>query len=166
MKQLLVIALFMVPAFGQGEDRNLGTPIYWDANAEGDMDTYGVYRSETPCTDPTPTPLSCTTFVEVASVPQAADPIQWTEPGPVTYTQDYYYRVSARNTSGAESGLSNELNLRWLNPNAPAIPGDPRTGVSATIIINGDNNNIVANFHAGDHPPVIIRTTPEVVAGQ
>lgn len=156
---LILLGMMSVALLGQGEDRNLSTPIYWDANTEGDMDTYGVYRSKTPCIDPTPTPLSCTTFVEVASVPQASDPIQWTEPGPVDYTDDYYYRVSARNTSGAESGLSNELNIRWLNPNAPGIPGDPRTGVSAAIIINGDHNTIIAHFVSGKEP-LILRTQP------
>ncbi len=163
MKKLLcVLILFGLTCgfgYGQAQSIDLSSPIYWDANTEADLDTYGVYRSETPCTDPTPTPVTCPSFVEVASVPQAIDPIQWTEPGPVTFVQDYYYRVTARNTSGNESGMSNELNVQWLNPNAPAIPGDPRTAIVAAIIINGGTNTIVANFMPG-HPPMIIRTEP------
>jgi hypothetical protein len=123
----LTVALFAVQcALGQVFTAPLGDPIYWDARPETDVDEYGVFRSAIPCTDPTPNPTTCPAFVQVATVPQAADPINWTEPGPITFVQDYFYRVTARNTSGLESQFSNELNVRWLNPLAPGAPGSLR----------------------------------------
>lgn len=125
MGHLLMISMAVQCALGQ-ETATFGDPIYWDANTEADVNEYGVFRSDTPCTDATPAPATCTNFVEVATVPQGTDPISWIEPGPIVFMQDYYYRVTARNTSGLESGFSNELNLRWLNANAPGAPGNLR----------------------------------------
>jgi hypothetical protein len=126
MRKLLLLLLFVGPVFGQAETINFPAPIYWDANTETDVVDYGVYRSDTPCTDPNPSPVTCLSFVQQAAVVQGTDPRQWTEPGPIIFVQDYYYRITARNTSGHESLFSNELNLRWLNPNAPGAPGDLR----------------------------------------
>ena len=151
MKKLILL-LFLVscPAMGQTVDHDFGQPIYWDANTESDMDEYGVFRADVDCTDPVPAPANCPTFVEVASVPQGPDPIQWTEPGPVTFvTQDYVYRVTARNTSGNESIFSDSLTIRWLNPDAPGKPGEPRTTTMVVFIINGDENVVTANFFSG-----------------
>ncbi len=152
MKKLLLALffLFVCPVLGQTQDHVLSSPIYWDANSEVDIDTYGVWRADTDCVDPVPAPLNCPGFVEVASVPQGPDPIQWTEPGPVVFvTQDYVYRVTARNTTGNESIFSNPLTIRWLNPDAPGKPGGPRTAVQVVIIVNGDENVVTANFFAG-----------------
>lgn len=126
MRKLLILFFLTVPAIGQVEIKNLGDTLYWDANTEPDLVDYGVYRSTAPCVDATPSPVTCPAFAEVAAVAQGPDPRQWIEPGPIIFLQDYFYRVTARNTSGLESGFSNELNLRWLNPNAPAAPGDFR----------------------------------------
>jgi len=151
MKKLILLLFLVSPVMGQVEDHDFGQPIYWDANTESDMDDYGVYRADVDCTDPVPAPANCPGFVEVASVQQGPDPIQWTEPGPVVFvTQDYVYRVTARNTSGNESIFSDSLTLRWLNPNAPGKPGDPRTTTTVvTIIINGNENVVTANFFGG-----------------
>jgi len=147
-----LLFLFLVGgiAHGQTVDNDFGLPIYWDANTESDMLDYGVYRADVDCTDPVPAPLNCPGFVEVASVVQGPDPIQWTEPGPVVFvTQDYVYRVTARNTSGNESIFSDSLTIRWLNPDAPGKPGGPRTTTQIVIIINGDENIVTANFYSG-----------------
>ena len=163
-KYLFVLWALTAPVMAQGEDIDADSPIYWDANTESDMDTYGVYRSDTPCTDPTPATLTCPTFSEVAAVAQGADPIQWTEPGPVVFLQDYYYRITARNTSGAESGMSNELNLRWLNPTAPGVPGDPRTSSTVAIIIEAEGvelAEVIVRFVDDGIEPVLLRTTRE-----
>jgi hypothetical protein len=150
MKRLLLILFLVSPALGQTVDHEFGLPIFWDANPESDVDEYGVFRSASDCTDPLPAPGTCPGFVEVATVPQAADPIQWTEPGPVVFvTQDFVYRVTARNTSGNESPFSDSLTIRWLNPDAPGAPGAPRTGTTVVIFINGDENVVTANFYAG-----------------
>ena len=145
-----IAALMCVVAFGQTQDHTFGLPIYWDANTESDMVDYGVYRADADCTDPVPAPPNCPAFVQVATVAQGADPIQWTEPGPVVFvTQDYVYRVTARNTSGNESIFSDSLTIRWLNPDAPGKPGGPRTTTQVVIIINGNENKVVANFFSG-----------------
>ncbi len=150
MKKLFLVLFFMGSLFGQTMDHDFGLPIYWDANTESDMLDYGVYRAETPCTDPVPAPINCPSFAEVASVAQGPDPIQWTEPGPVVFVQqDYIYRVTARNTSGNESIFSDSLTIRWLNPDAPGKPGGPRTSTTVVILINGDENVVTANFFAG-----------------
>ncbi len=162
MKFILAILLFSAPIWAQ-ETLDFPAPIYWDANTEPDIDTYGVYRSETPCTDPTPDLVNCPLFLEVASVAQAADPIQWTEPGPVVFVQDYYYRITARNTSGEESLFSNELNLRWLNPNAPGRPGEPRTTSTVAILIEAEGvelAEIIVRFVDDGIQPMVIRTRP------
>ena len=152
---IILLIIFCVEAFGQTVDHDFGLPIYWDANTESDMDHYGVYRSPTPCTDPVPAPANCPEFVLQATVSQGPDPIQWTEPGPMVFvTQDYIYRVTALNTSGNESIFSDSLTLRWLNPNAPGKPGEPRPAPQVVIIITGDENVVTANFFSGPrlHP--------------
>ncbi len=158
---IIILILLGVTAYGQTVDHELGLPIYWDANTEPDVDFYGVFRADVDCTDPVPAPGNCPDFIEVATVPQGPDPIQWTEPGPVVFvTQDYVYRVTARNTSGLESIFSDSLTIRWLNPIAPGKPGDPRTQTQVVIIVNGDENTVVANFFSGPritpHPPGVI----------
>lgn len=136
MKRLLVFALFMLPAFGQVETPTFGDPIYWDANVESDMDRYEVYRSPSLCSDPTPNPTTCPAYVLEATVPQGVDPIEWIQSGSIVFVQDYYYRVLACNTSGNCSNFSNELNVRWLNPDAPADPTNLRvTQVQANRFI-------------------------------
>lgn len=144
MRKLLLFLLFVGTAYGQ-ETVNFPAPIYWDANTEPDVLDYGVYRSDTPCTDPNPSPVTCLSFVQQAAVVQGTDPRQWTEPGPIVFVQDYYYRITARNTSGNESLFSNELNLRWLNPNAPGAPGDLRSlEQGANMRLDWDDNEHVA----------------------
>ena len=81
MNKSLRVSVFLLAsglALGQGQDIDLGNPIYWDANTEPDMDTYGVYRPDTPCTDPTPTIFRCTSFYTVTSVPPRPGPGPWT----------------------------------------------------------------------------------------
>jgi len=156
---IILLIIFCVELFGQTQDHTFGQPIYWDANTESDMVDYGVYRADADCTDPVPAPPNCPGFAEVATVAQGPDPIQWTEPGPVVFvTQDYVYRVTARNTSGNESIFSDSLTIRWLNPDAPGKPGDPRTQTTVVIIINGDENKVVANFFSG---PRLTPNAPE-----
>jgi hypothetical protein len=158
---IILMLLIFVQVSAQTVDHTFGLPIYWDANTESDMVDYGVYRADADCTDPVPAPPNCPAFVEVATVAQGPDPIQWTEPGPVTFvTQDYVYRVTARNTSGNESIFSDSLTIRWLNPDAPGKPGAPRPTTTVVFIITGDENVVTANFFAGPrispHPHGVI----------
>lgn len=141
MKNLLVLlALFLIPNLSaQVSTPDLGDSIYWDVNTEPDVDEYHMYRSTVPCVDSTPTPQTCAGFAQVAVIPQAVDPMSWIEPGPVVFVQDYYYRVLSHNTSNLVSAFSNELNVRWFNPNAPGIPGDLRgTEMGANMRLDWD----------------------------
>jgi len=147
---IVLLLLIFVQVSGQTVDHELGLPLFWDANPEVDVAEYGVFRALADCTDPLPAPPNCPGFVEMATVPQGPDPIQWTEPGPVVFvTQDYVYRVTARNTSGLESVFSDSLTIRWLNPVAPGKPGAPRTTTMVVFIINGNDNVVTANFFTG-----------------
>ena len=144
MRRAIFLFLFFVlaggPALGQVFVATLGDPIYWDANTETDVVDYRVFRSDSPCIDPTPTPALCGNFIEVAVVGQGPDPINWIQPSPIVFVQDYFYRVTARNSSNLESQFSNELNVRWLNPNAPAPPGSLRgTEQGARLWIDWDD---------------------------
>ena len=137
---LFSLLLFCTVVQGQATIIDIGSPMFWDANTETDIADYGVYRSAIPCTDPTPAPVTCINFVEVAQVAQGSDPRDWTEPGPVVFVQDYYYRITARNTSGEMSLFSNELNVRWLNPIAPGAPGSLRsTAQGANMWLDWDD---------------------------
>jgi len=137
----LVFLALLVPlnSLGQVSTPNLGDKIYWDARTEPDVDEYHMYRGTVPCTDATPTPLTCPGFIQVAVIPQAVDPMDWIEPGPVVFVQDYYYRLLSHNTSQLVSAFSNELNVRWFNPNAPGIPGGLRgTEQGANMFLDWD----------------------------
>ena len=138
---LVFLALFFtLNLTGQVVTPDLGDPMYWDANTEPDVDEYHMYRSTVPCTDATPTPLTCAGFAQVATIPQGTDPRDWIEPGPVVFVQDYYYRVLSHNTSNLVSAFSNELNVRWFNPSAPSIPGDLRgTETGANMRLDWDD---------------------------
>lgn len=139
MQRALILFLFMAPMLGQ-ETHPLGDPLWWDANTEVDLVDYGVYRSDTPCVDVTPAPATCTAFSQIEAVSQGPDPRSFIQAGPVVFLQDYFYRVTARNSSGLESGFSNELNIRWTNPNAPAAPGNFRgTEQGASMRLDWDD---------------------------
>ena len=71
-------------------------PLFWDANSEPDLLRYNVYRSLT----------SGSGYSVIGTTPQAADPISFTDPTPLPTG---YYVVTAVNTSGLESGFSNQL---------------------------------------------------------
>ncbi len=145
LKRLAVLtAIFLglaAYAIGQVETGHPGDPFFWDRNTEADLIDYGVFRAEAPCTDATPTEQTCPGFAKVATVSQSSiDPITWTETETLVFVKDYYYRVNACNSSALCSGLSNELNIRWLNPNAPSIPGSLRkTEQGARIWIDWDD---------------------------
>lgn len=144
MRRAIFLFLFFIlaggSAFGQVFVATLGDPIYWDANTETDVVDYRVFRSDSPCIDPTPTPAICGNFIEVAVVGQGPDPINWIQTSPIVFVQDYFYRVTARNSSNRESLFSNELNVRWLNPDAPAPPGSLRgTEQGARLWIDWDD---------------------------
>ncbi len=166
MRRMIFLLLCFVLAggvsLGQVQTGTFGDPIFWDANSEPDVADYSVFRSDSPCVDPTPTPVTCSAFVEQAIVGQGTDPISWIEPGTIVFVQDYYYRVTARNTSGLVSQFSNELNVRWFNPNAPAAPGSLRAEeTGARLWIDWDEPEPV------DHVAVwnVYKSTQEIELG-
>lgn len=105
---LVVLLLFLVPAYGQQAD----VPLTWDANpVEDDISLYRLYRS----------PASGGLFVEIAQVP-VSDPLAvpvYTDPA-VDFSggQQHFYVVTAQNIPGLESGFSNELRVKL-----PQVPG-------------------------------------------
>lgn len=86
-------------------------PLYWDANTEPNIDFYNVYRSTTQGSG----------YVVISMSPQGADPISDTDLTPLSTN---YYVVTAVNTSGLESGFSNELCVTVAGPPEPP-PGSP-----------------------------------------
>ena len=102
-------------------------PLYWDANSEPDIDHYNVYRS----------PGSGSGYSVVGTILQSPDPVSFTDTPPVSTG---YYVVTAVNTSGAESGFSNELCVTLTGGstnNAPTALADS-SSTSEDIAINID----------------------------
>jgi len=130
MISLVMVAFFMCGLPAQDPVQ----PLFWDANSEVDLEGYWAYRALTPCTfvNPDPNipagPVDCPQFsrLNTAIIPQAADPINFVDNGPLDFQIHYFYRVTAQNTSGLESQFSNELDTVHVNPNAPASPGGLR----------------------------------------
>ena len=71
-------------------------PLYWDANGEPNIDFYNVYRSEN----------SGSGYSVIGTAAQGPDPISYTDTPPLLTG---FYVVTAVNTSGLESGFSDEL---------------------------------------------------------
>ncbi len=132
MFRRLCVSLFLVCFFMCGLPAQSPTQqLWWDANTETDMDGYDAYRGESSCPDPVNPPLlpsDCPQYIKVNTnlIPQAADPITFTDMGPLEFQVRYFYRVRSCNTSGECSGLSNEVDNIHANPNAPAVPGSLR----------------------------------------
>jgi len=165
MRRAMFLFLFFILGAGLSlgqESGTFGDPLFWDANPEPDVVDYRMFRSDSPCLDATPSPGTCPTFVEQALVGQGTDPRAWAEPGPIVFVQDYYYRVTARNTSGLESQFSNELNVRWLNPNAPSAPGSLRgTEQGANLWLDWDEPDLDEQVEAWR----IYKSTEEIEVG-
>jgi fibronectin type 3 domain-containing protein len=88
--------------------------LQWDPNSEEDLAGYRMYRStvsgsgyqrvgEIPCSGGD---AACATFTDTGLV----------------YATTYYYVVTAFNTSGLESGQSNQVSTWIPNPSPPAPP--------------------------------------------
>lgn len=164
MRNLLIALLFICPVLGQAEQVSFPSPFFWDANTDNATE-YGVYSSPASCVDPAPSPANCVAFSQVATVPHVLltictpDCITWTDPGPVTFGQSIFYRVTALNSSGGESAFSDELEVEWLEP-IPGIPGKPRTATTLTFIIREKGKKVaevVGKFYSG---PGGLRTNP------
>jgi len=121
---LVMISFFMCGLPAQSPAQ----PLWWDANTEADLSHYDAYRSLASCTDILPSPNTCQTFekINVNPIPQAPDPINFVDNGPLQFQTHYFYRVLACNSSGLCSSFSNELDTIHANPNAPAAPGTLR----------------------------------------
>lgn len=133
MKQLLAASALAVlfvstPVFGQQVPSttkcNDESALVWDMNSETDMDHYNVYSANAPITSTDPTLI----LLQV---------LQPTSPGDVTHPLNSqlaegpkYFRVTAVDTVGNESGLSNEAGCDYNL--IPATPG------SVTIILQAN----------------------------
>ena len=102
-------------------------PLYWDANGEPNIDFYNVYRSQN----------SGSGYSVVGTAPQSLDPVSFTDTSPVSTG---YYVLTAVNTSGLESGFSNELCVTLTGSptnNAPTALADSAS-TSEDIAVNID----------------------------
>jgi len=93
----------------------------WNSNPESDLDHYNVYRSTTSGFTPD--------FGNPVRSPSSSD---YSDTGLAPSTT-YYYRVTAVDRSGNESGPSVEVSATTL-PSIDNIPPDPPTGLSAAPI--------------------------------
>jgi hypothetical protein len=110
MKRLsiLIALLFCSSAWAQQ------VRLAWDPNSEEDLAGYRMYRSTT----------SGSGYARAGEIPcPALDAAcaTFTDSG-LDFAVRYYYVVTAFNTSGLESGHSNEVSALILNPDAPAAP--------------------------------------------
>ena len=115
MKKLFSLLVLMLGSmvFSQVETVSLE----WDANVEQDLVGYDIYRSET----------AGVGYVKLnQNLFSGATYIDNT----VQIGKTYYYVVTASNTSGLESGYSNEVSTFVQNPNSPLPP----TGLE--VIVN------------------------------
>ena len=116
--RILFVGFLLCQCWGQshaqcGSVTGSTIPLYWDANSEPDLDHYNVYRSLT----------SGSGYSAIGTTSQSADPISFTDLTPLATG---YYGVTAVNTSGLESGLSNQLCVQLTGGTgnvAPVITG-------------------------------------------
>jgi hypothetical protein len=107
---VLFAACFALATTALGQQVRLA----WDANSETDLAGYRMYRSTT----------SGSGYARVGEIPcPALDAAcaTFTDTG-LVFAVRYYYVVTAYNTSGLESGYSNEVSALVLNPDPPAAP--------------------------------------------
>ncbi len=90
--------------------------LSWTANIESDMAGYNIYRSTT-------SPVLLTTPINGTLVTGTT----YTDTG-LTNGQTYYYAITAKDTTGNESVLSNEVSATPTDLTAPSKP----TGLNAT----------------------------------
>ncbi|MEK7767711.1 MAG: fibronectin type III domain-containing protein, partial [bacterium] len=93
-------------------DQGFALRLNWTLNAETDVREYGVYRSTN----------AGVTQVSSHVVTLVLSPGTTREDGGLTNGATYYYKLSARDTSGNESGLSTEASAIPYDNLAPAAP--------------------------------------------
>ncbi len=120
----LLICLFGGYSHAQCKLVSGSTPLYWDANSEPNIDSYKVYRSLT----------SGSGYSVIGTTAQGPGPVSFTDTTPLSTG---YYVVTAVNTSGLESGFSNELCLMLTggtSNNAPTPMDDSATTSAETAV--------------------------------
>ena len=156
LRWLFLISIFTALVSVVATGQSPAPTIYWDPNTESDVDGYYAYESATPCTVADPRPADCPNFARIGQkVPQGPPPIAFDPPGFLAYAVPIYYRVTAENSSGFESGFSNELEVTVFNTVPPVPPGDLRESpASANIfIIEGGENQITIVYNVGVGAP-------------
>ncbi|MAE09986.1 MAG: hypothetical protein CMF78_02185, partial [Candidatus Marinimicrobia bacterium] len=89
---------------------NMTVSLIWNGNTESDLGNYNVYREEISGFTPSSSNL-------IESVISTYSIVSWTD-NSVNNGTTYYYRISALDTAGNESGFSDEVNA---TPNGPPI---------------------------------------------
>lgn len=126
------------------------TPLWWDTNAEPNVNGYWVYRSDVSCTISNPEPSNCPGFsrisTKVAQGPSLTLP-RFIDPG-LDFNRTYFYRATAENDSNLESLFSDELSVMWAAVR-PSAPGNFRgTETGASLRLRWDRNPPVEKVNA------------------
>ncbi|MEJ2147461.1 MAG: Ig-like domain-containing protein, partial [Acidobacteriota bacterium] len=114
--------------------------LHWDPNSESDLAGYNVYRSNTPGSGYSKLNsnlLSSTSYTDSSLTPGST----------------YYYVCTAVNSSGLESGYSNQVSYTSPSPNTPPVAVND----SSTITVNSSAYvNVTANDNDPDGDPLTV----------
>jgi len=113
---LLVLAVFLVPVLSQPQNLN-GIAIVDGAGFENKFMwevspsavSYNLHRGPSICTDPSPSPTTCTSFTQINQTPITVNEFTF------SFTFDgvsYLYAVTEVDAMAVESDFSNQLEVR------------------------------------------------------
>ncbi|OPX19256.1 MAG: hypothetical protein BZ151_10205 [Desulfobacca sp. 4484_104] len=113
MKKIIAIAIIVgIMGVALNAQAAISVTATWNANSEADLASYNIYRSTTHGSGYV---KINTAPIAKSSTPTFVDSISGTVQG------TYYYVVTAVDTSGNESGYSNEASIH-IDTSAPAPP--------------------------------------------
>ena len=135
MKKLVFLMILFFAVSVQAKD--LEVVLSWDANTEGDLAGYKLYRSGIPNTD----------YVEIADVPASQTTYTDTFSVPDGEIQTFYYVGTAYDLTGLESEDLSNMVTALLNGNEPPAQMQNLTieiRVIAKVDITSDGNITVS----------------------
>jgi len=127
----------VVAVAGDGE-----VTISWNANSETDLAGYNVYKSET----------SGTGYNQITTSTQTSSSHTGLRDSSVTNGTQYFYKISAEDTTGNESAFSSEVSA---TPQAAGGGGGGGAGSDPNILVGYAFADLLGSYKAlyGDMPP-------------
>ena len=116
---------FPSPALQTTEGGNEKITVTWSQSSFTGLNKYKLYRSTKPISD--------TATVGIITDTLSAKTLSYKDSGLTNLTR-YYYRIKSVNSSGVESGFSNELSAR---------PNTPPSAVDSVLLYNGPRSNYI-----------------------